>query len=133
MAALTQDRNTAEREGSEFHHPVAAGVIIYAGALVVLDASGNAAPATTATGLTPAGRAEELAGNAGGAAGDVFINTRKGVFQFANDGTIDRANIGDGAYFVDDQTLADNDGTGTRSAAGVIVDVDSDGVWLKIS
>ena len=31
---------------------------------------------------------------------------------------------------VDDQTVAKTDGTGTRSAAGVVVNVDALGVWV---
>ena len=132
MTALTKDRNTPWREGDEFNHPAAANAVIHAGALVVLNASGDAAPGSTATGLTPAGRAEEAVDNTGGAAGDKTVQVRKGVFRYANDGSISRANIGGTAYIVDDQTLAATDGGGTRSAAGEIVDVDADGVWVKI-
>lgn len=132
MTALTKDRNTPRREGDEYNHPVAANAVIYAGALVVLDAARNAAPGSTATGLVAAGRAEEAVDNTGGAAGDKTVQVRTGVFRFANDGSISRANIGGTAYIVDDQTLAATDGTGTRSAAGEIVDVDADGVWVKI-
>lgn len=133
MAATTEDRNTAQRLGDEFNHPVAASTTIFMGSLIVLDASGDAEPATTATGKVCIGRAEEAVDNSAGAAGDKTVQVRKGAFHFGNDGSIDRANIGDTAYLVDDQTLADTDGTGTRSAAGTIVDVDADGVWVQIS
>lgn len=135
MAALTADRlATTERPGSLYAHPVAAGVTIYKGALVVLDGAGNAAPATTATGLTGAGRAEEHVDNVSGAAGDETVGVKRGTFHFANDGTdvIDRTHIGGSAYAVDDQTVAATDGTGTRSAVGIIRDVDAGGVWVEI-
>jgi hypothetical protein len=132
MTALTKDRNTPRREGDIFEHPVAAATKIFAGSIVALDASRNAAPGSTATGLVAAGRAEEMVDNSAGAAGDKTVKVRKGTFKFANDGSIARADIGGTAYIVDDQTVADNDGTGTRSAAGTIVDVDSDGVWFQI-
>lgn len=134
MTALAADRNTPERSAKTFRHPVASDAIIYAGALVMLDASGDAAGATTATGLTPAGRAEARADNTGGAAGDVEVTVARGCFRFANDGTatIDRTHIGGTAYAVDDQTVAATDGTGTRSACGTIRDVDAQGVWVEI-
>lgn len=134
MTAQTQDRNTPYREGSTFRDPVAAATKIFAGSLVCLDASGNAVPGSTATTLTARGRAEEQIDNSAGAAGDLSINVRAGVFRYVNDGgdAIDRADIGGNAYVVDDQTVAATDGTGTRSVAGVIVDLDSDGVWVRV-
>lgn len=132
MVALTKDRNTAQRQGDEFNHPVAAAKKIHAGSLVVLDAARNAAPGLVATGLVAAGRAQETVDNSAGSAGDKTVQVRKGTFSFANDGTIAQVDIGGTAYIVDDQTVADNNGTSTRSAAGEIVDVDADGVWVKI-
>lgn len=132
MTALTEDRNTPERDGKTFRHPVAAATTIYGGALVMLDASGNAVPGQTATGLTPGGRAEEKVDNSGGAAGDATVTVRRGTFRFANDGSIDRSHIGGSAYAVDDHTVAATDGTGTRSACGTIRDVDDQGVWIEI-
>lgn len=131
MAALTEDRLTPQRSGVDFVDPVAAAAKIYAGALVVLDASGNAAPGSTATGLKPRGVALEQVDNSAGAAGAQTVHSRAGVFRFAT-ADITRANIGGTAYIVDDQTVAATDGTGTRSAAGTIVDVDASGVWVKI-
>ena len=131
--ALTQDRNTAQRQGDEFNHPIAAGIHIFAGSLLALDASGNAVPGTTATDLTAVGRAEEEVDNSAGSAGDLTVQARKGVFQFANDGTIARVDIGGTAFIVDDETVADSDGGGTRSAAGKIVDIDADGVWVQFT
>ena len=48
MAALTQDRPTPEREGRLVSDPLAANAVVFAGALYVLDAAGNATPATAA-------------------------------------------------------------------------------------
>lgn len=132
MTALAADRNTPTRENTFYRDPVAAATTIYAGALVCLDASGNLVPGSVSTTLIARGRADENVDNSAGAAGDLSCTSRKGVFKFANDGTIDRANIGDTAYIVDDQTVADNNGSSTRSAAGTIVDVESDGVWINI-
>ena len=132
MVALTQDRDTPRRAGEDFQHPVATGVRIYAGAIVMLNATGYATPGAVATGLVPAGVAQEQVDNVNGADGDVNVAVRRGVFRFVNDGTVSRTDIGGTAYVVDDQTVANNDGTGTRSALGTIVDVDADGVWVQI-
>jgi len=132
MAALTADRDTPRRAGEDYSHPVAAGTLIYAGAIVMLNATGYAQPGATATGLTPAGIAQAQVDNSGGADGDVNVPVRRGVFRLGNDGTVARVDIGGTAYVVDDQTVADNDGAGTRSALGTIVDVDADGVWVQI-
>jgi len=132
MTALTQDKNTPWRAGKENNDPVAAATKIFAGSILCLDANGNAVPGATSTTLTVRGRAEEYVDNSSGADGDETIQSSKGVFQFANDGTIARVDIKKTAYIVDDQTVADNDGVATRSVAGTIVDVDADGVWIEI-
>ncbi|NOR70976.1 MAG: hypothetical protein GQ532_14985 [Methylomarinum sp.] len=132
MTALTKDRNTPYRTGEDVSDPVAAATKIYAGSLVVLDASGNAAPGSTATGLKARGRAEENIDNSSGVAGDVSVAVRRGTYKFANDGSINRTHIDATVYIVDDQTLAATDGTGTRSAAGKLIDVEADGVWVEI-
>lgn len=132
MTALSADRNTPRRDGDLVDDPVASGAEIFAGALVALNSSGYAAPGSTATGLVARGRAEAYVDNSGGADGDTTVPVRRGVFRWVNDGTdtVDRSHIGGQAYIVDDQTVAATDGSGTRSAAGEIVDVDSDGVWV---
>ncbi|SBW13040.1 conserved hypothetical protein [uncultured Alphaproteobacteria bacterium] len=132
MTALTTGRNTPSRDGVTFEAPVAAGKVIYAGALVCLDADGNATPGATATTLKGAGRAEDTVTNAGGAAGDVTVPLRRGVFRFANAGDVTRAHIRASAYAVDDQTVSASSATNTRSVIGTIEDVDAQGVWVRI-
>lgn len=136
MTALAQDRNTIRRDGIEFSLPVAAAKKIFAGALVARDVDGNATPGATATTLLGVGRAEEYVDNSSGAAGDKSVKIRKGVFQFANSSGGDQitaADIGKDCYIVDDQTVAKTDGGITRSIAGRIFDVDSNGVWVEFS
>jgi|TARA_Y100001001_G_scaffold105075_1_gene102787 hypothetical protein len=133
--ALTADRNTKRRDGVLYSDPVAAATRIFAGSIVCLDASGNAVPGSTATTLTARGVAQEQVDNRDGAAGDLRVETRRGVFPFANSASTDeitRADIGNSAYIVDDETVAKTNGTSTRSVAGVIRDVDDSGVWVEI-
>ena len=126
MAALTQDRPTPEREGRLVSDPLAANAVVFAGALYVLDADGNATPATAAA-ANPV-RAVALA-RASQPHGDQRVDGALGVFRFDNDGdSITRADIGSDAFVVDDQTVAK---TGTAKA-GVVVDVDEAGVWVRI-
>ncbi|MCM0757355.1 hypothetical protein M7775_02075 [Sporomusa sphaeroides DSM 2875] len=132
--ALTRDRNTPCRIGDEFSYPVEASTIIYAGALVALNAAGNAVPGSTATTLKAVGRAENQVSNNPGAAGDKRVNIRRGVFKFLNSGTdaITAANLLTTCYIVDDVTVAATNGTNTRSAAGKVIDIEADGVWVEI-
>lgn len=135
MTALAKDRNTVRRDGVQYSDPVAASTRLFAGALVCLNASGYAVPGSTATTLKARGVAQEHVDNSAGAAGAVRVETRRGVFPFANSASTDeitRADIGNECYIVDDQTVAKTSATNTRSVAGVIRDVDSDGVWVEI-
>lgn len=134
MVALTADRPTPQRQGDEESHPAKGATKIFAGSLVCLDANGWAAPGSTAVGLIARGRAERYVDNSSGANGDKSVRVRKGTFRWANSGstdTITRAEIGDPAYVVDDQTVAKTNGGGTRSLAGTIRDVDAQGVWVE--
>jgi len=131
--ALTKDRNTHNRDGKLVSHPMAASKKIYAGALVVLNATGYAEPGSTATTLTAVGCAEEQADNSAGNNGDRAVLVRRGVFKFKNHtDAVTRAEIGKTCYIVDDETVAKTNGTSTRSAAGKVIDLDSDGVWVEI-
>ncbi|TAN61078.1 MAG: hypothetical protein EPN20_12930 [Magnetospirillum sp.] len=133
MAALTKGRRVVEREGRIVVHPLAADAEIFAGALVVLD-GGWLKPGHTAAGLVAVGVSEGDMDNSSGANGVVSANTRRwGTFRFANHGAdpVARTHIGGLAYIVDDQTVAATDGAGSRSAAGKIVDLDAQGVWIE--
>lgn len=132
MTALTADRNTARRAGDEYSHPVAASTKIFAGSLVALNATGYAAPGSVATTLKVVGRAEEQIDNSAGADGAKSVKVSRGVFKFANHGTntLNRTHIGSTCYIEDDQTVGSS-ATG-KSVAGTVLQVDSDGVWVKI-
>lgn len=131
---LTKDRNTPHRDRNLLVAAVAAASVIHAGAIVVANASGFAAKGTTATGLTYLGRADQAIDNSTGADGDVSIQVRRHqAFLWANSGTnaVTQASLGKLCYIEDDETVAATDGSGTRSPAGVVVDVNSQGVWVE--
>jgi len=132
MAALTADRDTDRREGDFYEYDVVASDIIYKGSIVLLDASGDAEPGSSAASLIAGGRAEETVDNSSGSAGDKTVRVRKGVFKWANSGTntIDATDIGDPAYVEDDQTVGNL--STSQSSIGTIRAVDSDGVWVEV-
>lgn len=133
--ALSKDRNTPERAGDEFYLPMADDANIHAGGIVMLNATGYAVQGATATGQIAAGRAEESVDNTNGGDGGKNIKVKRGVFKYKNSASGDAitiAEIGDNCYIVDDETVAKTNGTNTRSVAGVIVGVDSDGVWVRM-
>lgn len=135
MPALAADRNTPFRKGDDFEFPVAAATKIYAGSIVGFNAgAAYASPGVTSATFKAAGVAVEHADNSAGAAGDIRVKVRRGVWRFANsaDGdAITLADVGADCYVVDDQTVAKTSGTGTRSVAGKVRDVDANGVWVE--
>jgi len=132
--SLTQDRNTPFKDGESLPVPVAAATKIFAGALVVANATGFAAPGSVATTLTYLGRAEDTVDNSAGAAGDkVVVVRRKNAFKWKNHGAdpLTQADLGKTVYIVDDETVAKTSGTSTRSAGGKLVQFEADGVWVE--
>lgn len=131
---LAADRNTPYKDGELIPVPVAANAKIYAGALVVANATGYAAPGSAATTLTYLGRAESSVDNTGGADGAKTVQVRRRkAFKWKNSGAdaVTQAELGKSCYIVDDETVAKTNGTGTRSVAGTVVQLDADGVWVE--
>ena len=132
--ALTQDRNTPSKDTELVSVPVAAGAVIHAGALVVANATGFAAPGSTALNLTYLGRADEAVDNSAGADGAVTVKVHRGKrFLFGNAvaDPVTQASMGKPAFIVDDETVAATNGANTRSQAGIVTNVDADGVWIQ--
>lgn len=134
MVALTQGRNTPQRMGDISSGLLAAAAVAFQGALLVRDAAGNILPGATAVGLVGVGRAEDYADNTSGAAGDLSVRFRAGTFRYANSSAadeVDITDIGSLCFVVDDQTVAATNGGATRSPAGIVADVDPQGVWVR--
>lgn len=131
---LTADRNTQMKDGELIAVPVAATKKIFAGSLVAANATGYATPGAVAATLTYLGRAEETVDNTAGADGAVSVLVRRGkAFKFANStaDAVTQASLGKVCYIEDDQTVSATSDTGARSAAGKVVGVDTDGVWVQ--
>ena len=82
MTALTQPCATPSEEGIGRQFPVAAGVKIWQGALVVLVAGGWASPGQSAAGLISVGRARHTVDNTEGANGARSVEVDKGTFRW---------------------------------------------------
>lgn len=137
MTALTQDRSPPRQDGLYYRFPVGRGQMIYAGALVCVEANhGYAYPAQEAPFIQAVGVAEQSVDNRKGDSGDQWIQVRRGVFQFANsilpDDTIPPGLVGVKCYIVDDRTVGLSDDNGNRSPAGYVRQVDESGVWVEI-
>lgn len=133
MTALTTARDTPRREGLQLNLPMSASKI-FEGSIVALNASGYATKGATSTTLRAAGVAETTVDNAAGNAGDKSIDVKRGTFKFANSSAGDQitlADYGKACYIVDDQTVAKTDGSASRSVAGTVRGVDTDGVWVE--
>lgn len=125
MAKLSQDRDTKRREGTLYGFE--AGANIFAGSLVSLNAAGKAVP-STADGTVCVGVAEHAAKS-----GEP-VRVRRGVFALDGDASaaFTRADVGSECVVVDDHTVGTQPKDGTAPVAGLIVDVDAQGVWVRI-
>ena len=131
MAALTTPRSTPELPTGFFRVPLAAATVIYAGALVALNAAGTAVPASDAASRIVIGRAEETVDNSAGAASALSISVKRGIFGFDNSATnaVTIAHIGRVVYVEDDNTV--QSATGTNSVkAGIAILIEGDQVYV---
>lgn len=132
MPPLTADRNTPRLEGDERVGTLGANQAIFAGAILMRNASGDLIEGATATGAFGVGVAQERLTST--TAGVTTVRYRPGIHRFANSGAgdaITKADIGAVCYIVDDQTVARTSGTNTRSPAGTVDSVDAQGVWVR--
>ncbi len=131
MAALTKERDTLRRSGESISLAVAGGVRIYAGALVGINSSGFAVPASPET--SGIGRAVQTVDNSGGD-GDATIDIDKGIFLWEEGDSgnpITPAIIGRVCYAKDDQSVT-HVRTGSQAPAGRIFNVTEGGIWVDM-
>lgn len=131
---LTKDRRTDHKAlGRSQTLDVAASTIIYKGAMVCVDAAGNAIPAANAAANTFAGVADHQADNSGGAAGDVTVKVwRSGVFSF-NAESGDEPTAADlmrPVYAASDNEVEATAGAGT--VAGTLEEIDGSEYWVNL-
>jgi hypothetical protein len=128
MAATTIDRNTLSRRlERQIVLKLEAATDIPAGAMVAVNAAGNAVNASDSVGLVVMGRAQHRATYT---AGDREIEVMRGVFLWANDGTIVQADVGRLCTVLDNQTVSKAATTVNDIGAGYIEEVTAEGVWV---
>lgn len=114
----------------EVEYPVAANAHLFTGSMVQVT-NGFVAPATPGPGLV-IGRCEEEADNSGGAAGAINAKIKQGIFAYENSiiAPCAAANRGMGCFAEDDDSVSLTNQGNTLPFAGIIYDVDADGVWI---
>jgi len=130
VAATTLDRNTKIRLVERtIVLPLATGAKIPYGTMVsVATPSVGAVPAAdTATHVVQGWASQSVDQTAG----DTKITVLRGVANFANDGTITAADVGQPCTVLDNQTVSKAATTVNDIGAGYIEEVDSDGVWVS--
>lgn len=133
MVALTENKAVRERVEGDLEDVLGANQAIFTGALLMRNASGHLIEGATATGSFGAGVAVKPGTSA--TAGVTRQRYREGTFLFANSSAGDlivQADVGTVCYIVDDQTVAKTNGSSTRSPAGAVRAVDSQGVWVEV-
>jgi hypothetical protein len=132
-AALTADKSITSRSGEFAVLSVESGTVIYAGALIAVDTNDYAVSASDTATLKVIGVANAgVDQRAGVYDSSKTLLARRGVFLFKNGGSLTDANIGDWAYVEDDQTVSTAAEMSNDVLAGVIVDVDTTGVWVDV-
>lgn len=132
--ALSTDRHTPYQDAELIIVPVAADAVCYAGGIACANASGYATPGAVSTTLTYLGRFEEHVDATDLSNGAVSIAVRrKKAFKWKNSNSdpVTQASLGKVCYILDDETVAATSATNTRSVAGKVVGLESDGVWVE--
>lgn len=120
----------AKRSGVKRAYPVKAATSLHVGVVAVL-AAGLAVPLSAATGAEKCAGVVTFAVNNPGVDGAIKVEVEAGEHKFASSDIV-AADVGATAYFVDDRTLSKSHDTNTRPAAGKIIQVDDDGVWVEL-
>lgn len=133
LAAEVQRQSRANGLQRTIKASVKAATKIYKGALVAKNAAGYVLPAADVAGQTVIGVAMETVDNTGGADGALTIRVTTGVFKFTNYGA-DPCVQADmhGIVRVQDDTTVRNAGGTADIIAGILEQIDSDGVWVHV-
>lgn len=137
MTVRLNEQYGTETSPTRLAPPIKANVVIDPGEIVVVDATGHAIAAATATGLIPLGKYEglEALDNTGGANAAFRVPVRPGPYLLANSAGADEVlitDIGKDCFFVNSGQVAKTDGGATRSTAGKVLDVKDGKVAVSI-
>ncbi|MGF1688708.1 hypothetical protein L4C36_18820 [Photobacterium japonica] len=120
----------AKRSGTRRDYPVKGGQYIGGNVVVMLAAGLAVGLASAAPGDSCAGVSSLGIDNRHGVDGESRIGVEVGEHKFQNSGDIINASVGSDAFFADEHSVSLDSATNTRPKAGVITQVDDDGVWV---
>ncbi|MCF6174824.1 MAG: hypothetical protein L3J71_03550 [Victivallaceae bacterium] len=127
MSALTENRSTEKRLGFGLAPLVKDAAVIYCGSMVAIDkTTGEAEPAADAANLVVKGRANEYIDNTDDG---LRVQIEVGIFCWENSAGNAVTDTDLICYVEDDQTVSSDPGD-NAVIAGVVVDIDDDGVWV---
>jgi hypothetical protein len=140
MALTAGKQLRALSAGHDESAPGKASDIVYAGGIVMLDASGRAINGTAATGSIGVGlaltnRDLDRYDGTGKSDGDLTIRWQEGIMLLKNSGSqpfLSSDQPGIIAYIEDNQTVSKTDQSSTLSVAGLFHHLDSDGAWVTM-
>lgn len=141
MTALTTDRHTNERTNNTYAFPIQANTLCYGGGLATLTATGYVRPGTvdgSSPTCVPVGRFRRRYNNLTGADPMMDMTTAAvaqveiGVYRWENSAAdpVTVASLHKVCYVLDDCTVAATSATNTRGPAGIVMDIDSMGIWV---
>ena len=133
-ASLTGNAAIAQRLGDRIGMYAESNQVIYIGALVAVDSYGNLVNAAdSAASNQVIGINEAWIDQTGSNyVSNKLARVRTGIYRLANGSSFTKANIGQFAYVYDNATVKTSGGTTYGIVAGVIEDVDAQGVWVNI-
>jgi len=128
---LTSSKTTLRRDARQFEATVKTGETVYRGSLTARSAvTGLAETAKADATLTVVGLAtDQVTGD-----GQARVPYERGCYLVKNDATdpVTAGDIGKTAYVVDDETVSISSDTDARPAAGIVRELDTNGVWLEV-
>lgn len=128
------ERNTPMMNADLVMVPLAIGTTAEAGNLAGVGSDGYAYNNIEDI-VTVIGRCEETVANDTGVDGGKSVKVRRGkAFKLANSATdpVTQASFGKTCYAEDKVTVAATDATATLPAAGKVMAVDADGIWVLV-
>jgi len=136
-AALTEATSTPYRPGIAGGF-IQASNVVYGGAIAAIDTTtGKIVPATDSTNLMVVGCIRQTSDNGGISSANYSvtrkISAQRGVFRWDNGDSYTAADVGQVCYIEDDHTVQKAASATQDIPVGVIVEVDSDGVWVDVT
>ncbi len=133
MTVTTEDQVISRRDGIERGGPVGDGETLYTAQLLAWDGDGYIVNGVDGLGFKFAGISNEHVDNSAGSDGDLSIERYvAGDFLLETVSTLTVADIGKRVYMYDNMTVGLAAEVNNELFVGVIVEVNSEGVWVAI-